>query len=118
MLTSYRLVFVSRNSRNYAVNDEKSLKETISELKAKNRRLKKDKERLVSELQSLKKAFETSKLYIDERLEDVPVEDIVRYFARKKRGKLSEVDNLSDREKTLKKFQKWIGTKHKENDES
>jgi cell division protein FtsB len=105
---------VSRNNRNYGQSEISELKQTISELKSKNRRLKKDKDKLIQELQTLKKAFDTSKLYIDERLSDIPVEDVVRYFARKKRGKLDEVSNMSDKEKTLKKFQKWIKNKQKE----
>lgn len=110
-------VYVSRNSRNYGSSEVSELKQVISDLKAKNRRLKKDKDRLIIELQTLKKAFNTSKLYIDERLEDIPVEDVVRYFARKKAGKLDDVgSSMSDKEKTLKKFQKWIKNKHKENE--
>jgi cell division protein FtsB len=108
---------VSRNSRSDGSSEVSELNQTISELKANNRILKKDKDRLITELQTLKKSFNTSKLYIDERLDDIPVEDVVRYFARKKAGKLEDLDgNTSAKDRTLKKFQKWISTKSKENE--
>lgn len=101
--------------RNYPDRDAREEKRTISELKAVIRRLKKDKERLIAENKTLKDGFKESIKYINDELASIPVEDIVKYFARKKRGKLEEVKNTraETKEETRRKFQQWIKRKSK-----
>lgn len=110
---------MSRNTRNYQTSDVRELKKIISELKSVVRRLKKDKERLIAENKTLKDGFKESIKYINDELASIPVEDIVKYFARKKKGKLAEVKQVKSakekREDARKKFQQWIKRKNKEN---
>lgn len=96
--------------------DIKDLKQTISKLKSMNRRLKKENARLVAENKTLKTGFKESIKYINEELASIPVEDIVRYFKRKKSGKLAEVKKSSkeSREEARRKFQQWIKRKNRE----
>ena len=119
---------MTKQNKNYPQRESKDLKQTIRELKSANRRLKKDKEQLIRELQTLKDGFNESVKYINEELENIPIQDIVKYFARKRRaeGKLREVkqavskprqnkvEQAEAREATLKKFQQWIKRKTKE----
>lgn len=104
--------------------DIKELKQTVSKLKAANRRLKKDKEQLIRELQSLKAGFKETINYVDDKLANIPVEDIVRYFKRKNAARLNDVQaraaksakaTESSREETKRKFQQWIKRRSREN---
>lgn len=70
-----------------------------------NRRDKKIKQ-LLSDIRTLQKALDESVVYIDDRLADIPVEDIVKYFNKKRRGGLDEVRETVEKSKEdLKK--KW-----------
>lgn len=113
-------------NKNYPTTDTRDLKQTISQQKSIIRRLRKEKEQLKSELKTLKDALNSSIEYINEQLEGIPVEDIVRYFNRKKKGKLDDVkkvgrpkkaDKERDREETIKKFQSWIKRKNQQRSE-
>ena len=61
----------------------------LRKLKDKIRRLESDKKRLISELQTLKVAFEKTKLFIDNKLDGVPIEEVIKSVKAKK--KLSEI---------------------------
>lgn len=61
----------------------------LRKLKDKIRRLESDKRRLISELQTLKTAFEKTKLFIDNKLDGVPIEEVIKSVKEKK--KLSQI---------------------------
>jgi hypothetical protein len=61
----------------------------IRKLKDKIRRLESDKRRLISELQTLKVAFEKTKLFIDNKLDGVPIEEVIKSVKANK--KLTEI---------------------------
>jgi predicted nuclease with TOPRIM domain len=61
----------------------------VRKLKDKIRRLESDKRRLISELQTLKVAFEKTKLFIDNKLDGVSVEEVIKSVKANK--KLAEI---------------------------
>ena len=61
----------------------------VRKLKDKIRRLESDKRRLISELQTLKVAFEKTKLFIDNKLDGVPIEEVIKSV--KANRKLNEI---------------------------
>lgn len=118
---------MTKKGRNYPQTEVRELKQIISELKSCNRRLKRDKQRLISELQTLKDGFNESIKYINEELETIPIEDIVKYFARKRREEKKRLSDLKkqsrakkpkeNREEVIKRFQTWIKRKSREYEE-
>jgi hypothetical protein len=78
-------------NKDYPTSDIAKLKRTNSSLRAKIRQKDKKIERLISDVNTLQKALDKSIIYINDELAEIPVEDIVRYFNRKKRGKLDDV---------------------------
>jgi predicted nuclease with TOPRIM domain len=77
----------------------------VRKLKDKIRRLESDKRRLISELQTLKAAFEKTKLFIDNKLDGVSVEDVIKSVKANK--KLAEIK----KEELTCKY--CLGTKNK-----
>ena len=78
-------------SKDYPRSDIAKLKQTIKSLKSKCSQKDRKIDRLLSDVKTLQAALDNSIVYINEKLESIPVEDIVRYFNRKKAGKLEDV---------------------------
>jgi len=83
-------------SKDYPTSDVTKLKRTISSLRSKLRQKDKKIDRLISDIKTLQESLDKSIIYINDELADIPVEDIVRYFNRKRKGKL---DELKDEQK-------------------
>lgn len=89
-------------NKDYPRNDTQRLKKIISDLKADIKKKDKKIDRLLSDIRTLQAALDKSIIYINEELANIPVEDIIRYFKNKKKGKLDEVKGELDRLK-----EKW-----------
>jgi hypothetical protein len=63
----------------------------VRKLKDANRRLKSDKAKLISEISTLKEAFNETRHFIDEKLDKVDVSKVIR--AIKEAKKLKEINN-------------------------
>ena len=93
-------------SKNYERSELSELKETIRKLKAKVSSRDKKLRIMQSELKTLQKALNESVVYIDDRLDNVPVEDVVRYFKNRKKGKVDDVkESFEAQQRELK--EKW-----------
>lgn len=77
--------------KNYKRSETSELKQTIRSLKGKLAHRDKKIKNLLSEIKTLQAALDESVVYIDDRLADIPVEDIVRYFKKRNSGKLDGV---------------------------
>jgi len=82
-------------NKDYEKTEIGKLKETIRSLKGKLSNREKKIDQLLSEIKTLKRSLNESIVYIDDKLSDIPVEDIVKYFSDKKKGKLNEVVKLN-----------------------
>ena len=74
-------------SKNYPKRDPADLKQTIRTLKGMLKRERKLNDILKHENRTLKAALDETSVFLDVELSDVPVEDIVRYFSKRKNGK-------------------------------
>lgn len=82
------------------------LKQQIRSLKSKLRSRDKTISTLRSDVKTLQSSFNKSLEYIDDELAHIPIEDLVRYFARKKKGKIDEV--IEDhKNKVDEQIEKW-----------
>jgi hypothetical protein len=77
-------------NKNIPKSEIAELKDTIRSLKGKLRKREKKIEEMKSELRTLQKALDKSIIYINDELKDVPVEEIVNYFNRKRKGRLKD----------------------------
>jgi len=71
--------------------DVQALKQTISSLKSKLNQKDKKISRLLTDLKTLQQGFDSSIVYVNDELSDIPVEDVVRYFNNKNKPKVSEI---------------------------
>jgi predicted RNase H-like nuclease (RuvC/YqgF family) len=85
------LEVTKKEKKNFPKSETGDLKQQVRSLKAKLRNRDKKIEIMKSELRTLQRALDESIVYINDELEQIPVEDLVRYFNRKKKGKLDEV---------------------------
>lgn len=93
-------------NKDFIKSESSKLKDTIRELKSCNRKLTKRVKDLVGEIKTLQTALDESIIYINKELEQIPIEDIVKYFSDKKRGRVSDVQKQhKDRLNELK--EKW-----------
>lgn len=95
--------------KNYEKSETAELKETIRRLKADLRKQNKRVKILKSEIVTLQKAMNESTVYIDERLVDVPVDDIVKYFSDANGSSTKSLDGVQEAyEESQKKLKaKW-----------
>lgn len=66
----------------------------VRELKEKIKRLASDKKKLISELQTLKEAFDKTRKFVEKKVEDISVEELIKH-SKKPLKKLEEVTACS-----------------------
>lgn len=94
-------------NKDYFSSDVRELKNTIKDLRSKVRRLESDKRKLISEIQGYKKAFRSTIAELDERLINMPVEDVVRQV--NKQQKRVKKESIKDAKKEAKELKdKWL----------
>lgn len=76
---------MSRKTKDYPQTDVASLKQTISNLKAQIKRRDNQIDRLKLELQTLERAFNESKIFINSKLEGLSIETIVNSVGKQSR---------------------------------
>jgi hypothetical protein len=77
-------------NKNFPKSEVAELKDTIRSLKSKLRNREKKIEEMKGELKTLQTALDKSIIYINDELKDVPVDEVVRYFNRKRKGRLKD----------------------------
>ena len=77
---------MTKKNKNYERSEISELKQTIRSLKAKLAHRDAKIKRLISEIKTLNKAFDQSVVYIDKKLADYSVEEIVSYFNNDAKG--------------------------------
>jgi len=90
----------SEKSKNTELKQQ--IRTLLSKIKSKDKQI----DILKSELKTLNKAFHESATYIDDELATIPIEDIVRYIARKKKGKIDEISEAHKNKLDVQK-EKW-----------
>ena len=95
--------------KNYKKSEIFELKQTIRDLKSTLSTRDKKIKRLISDICTMQKALDESVVYIDERLSNIPIEDIVSYF-KDKNGKskksIDEVESIYETSQEQLKL-KW-----------
>ena len=79
---------MGRKHKSFSKEDGKSGE--VKELKSKIRRLASDKQKLIAELKTLQEAFDKTRSFIDNKLDGVPVEKVLK--ALKQENKLKKID--------------------------
>lgn len=100
---------MTRNTRNYPQSEEDEQKETIRKLKAQLKRVKKQNIELKSENKSLKKAWNKTEKFLSEALDDVPLEEVLKYnkLPKKALRKRAKQEKKKQKETAKEYFRRW-----------